>query len=135
MPSGLLADCWKLVVAVRPGMSVTKGTGHVGNTFVEVEVKRAWRKSEIQVAAEAVGMWEAGGCLRAFQGGVGREGKGFLLFLSFHTAGICTAVHSVDGRHRLQDELMTIESRQGKGCKLNVPVAIVDRLHANGFSA
>jgi hypothetical protein len=34
-------------------------------------------KKEIQVAAEAVGMWEARGCLRAFQGGVGREGKGF----------------------------------------------------------
>ena len=103
--------------------------------FVQVEVKRAWRKREIQVAAEAVGMWEARGCLRAFQGGVGGEGKGFLLFLSFHTAGICTAVQAVDGRHRLQDELMTIESRQGEGCKLNVPVAIVDWLHANGFSA
>jgi hypothetical protein len=30
---------------------------------------------------------------------------------------------------------MAIESRQGEGCKLNVPVAIVDRLQANGFSA
>jgi hypothetical protein len=79
---------------VRPGISVTKGTGDVGNTFVEVEVKRAWRKREIQVVAEAVGMWEARGCLRAFQGGVGREGKGFLLFLSSHTAGISIAVHS-----------------------------------------
>ena len=38
-------------------MSVTKGTGDVGNTFVEVEVKRAWRKREIQVAAE---LWECG---------------------------------------------------------------------------
>jgi len=30
-----------------------------------------------QVVAAAVGMWEARGCLRAFQGGVGREGVVF----------------------------------------------------------
>jgi len=29
--------------------------------FVEVEVKRAWRKRKFQVVAEAVGMWEARG--------------------------------------------------------------------------
>ena len=27
--------------------------------FVEVEVKRAWRKRKFQAVAEAVGMWEA----------------------------------------------------------------------------
>src|ERR1700689_1115830 len=37
-------------------------------------------------------------------------------------------------RHWLQDELMTIESRQGEGGKMNVPVAIVGRLHADEFS-
>src|ERR1700730_18527815 len=37
-------------------------------------------------------------------------------------------------RHRLQDELMTIESRQGEGGKMNVPVAIVGRFHADEFS-
>jgi hypothetical protein len=39
-------------------------------------------------------MWEARGCWRAFQGSVGREGKGFCLFLSFHTAVISIAIHS-----------------------------------------
>jgi hypothetical protein len=33
-------------------MSVTEGTGHVGNTFVEVEVKRAGRKMKSQVAQQ-----------------------------------------------------------------------------------
>src|SRR6202035_4367200 len=37
-------------------------------------------------------------------------------------------------RHRLQDELMTIESRQGEGGKMNFPVAIVGRLHADELS-
>ena len=83
-----------LLVCVRTGMSVTEGTGHVGNTFVEVEVKRAWRKKETQVVAEAVGMWEARGCLASFPRQCGKRGKGLLLFLSFHTAVISIALHS-----------------------------------------
>src|ERR1700677_2173366 len=37
-------------------------------------------------------------------------------------------------RHWLQDELMTIESGQGEGGKMNVPVAILGLLHADEFS-
>jgi hypothetical protein len=50
----------------------------------------------------------------------------------------CRHFHSPSlpaGRHRLQDELMTIKSRQGEGCKMNVPVAIIGRLHADEFSS
>jgi hypothetical protein len=38
-------------------MSVTEGTGHVGNTFVEVEVKRAWRKRKPKSPPK---LWECG---------------------------------------------------------------------------
>jgi hypothetical protein len=58
-------------------MSVTEGTGHVGNTFVEAEVKRFGEKKKSPVVAEAVGMWEGRGVLRAFQASVGREEKIF----------------------------------------------------------
>src|SRR5271165_6759870 len=37
-------------------------------------------------------------------------------------------------RHGLQDELLAIESSQGKGGKVNVPVAIVGLLHGDEFS-
>jgi hypothetical protein len=39
-------------------MSVTEGTGHVGNTFVEVEVKQFLFEIVIFFSAAAVGMWE-----------------------------------------------------------------------------
>src|SRR5580693_4476406 len=86
--------------------------------FVEVEVKRAWGKREFQVVAEAVGMWEA---------------RGFCELPKAY----CRHFHSHSRlliRHRLQHELMTIEPRQGEGGKINVPVAIVGRLHTDKFS-
>ena len=96
-------------------MSVTKGTGHVGNTFVEVEVKRTWRKRKSQVVAEAVGMWEAR-VVCELSKAVWEERKGLFLFLSFHTAVISIALLSA-GSDRLQDELVTIESRRGNVAK------------------
>jgi hypothetical protein len=58
-------------------MSVTEGTGQVGNTFVKVEVRRIGEERKSPVAAEAVGMWEVRAVCEAFQASVGREGKGF----------------------------------------------------------
>jgi hypothetical protein len=42
---------------VRTGISVTEGTGHVGNTIVEVEVKRAGEKRKSKSPPKP---WECG---------------------------------------------------------------------------
>jgi hypothetical protein len=66
-----------ICLVVRTGMSVTEGTGHVGNTFVEVEVKRAWGKRKPKSSPEAVGMWEARRFCELSKAVLGREGKSF----------------------------------------------------------
>ena len=114
-------------------MSVTKGTGHVGNTFVEIEVKRTCRKKKSQVVAEAVGMWQARGVCELAKAVWEERERAFAFPLfpywrHFHSYSLLLV------RHRLQDELMTIESRQGEGGKVNVPIAIVGRFHADEFS-
>lgn len=61
--------------------------------FVEVEVKRAWRKGKSQVVAEAVGMWEARGFCELSKA-VWEERERAFAFLAFHTAVISIAIHS-----------------------------------------
>ena len=79
--------------------------------FVEVEVKRVGRERKSQVVAEAVGMWEARGVLRAFH--------------HFHSSS------PFPNRDWLQDQLTAIEAYQWEDCKMNIPVAIVDRLQGD----
>ena len=115
-------------------MSVTKGTGQVGNTFVDVEVKRTWRKKKSQVVAEAVGMWEARGFCELPKA-VWEERERAFAFPLFPCWRHFHSSSPLFGRRRLQNELMAIEPRQGKGCKINLPVAIIDGLKSDGFSA
>src|SRR5271156_67064 len=81
-------------------------------------------------------LWECGklALFASFPRRCGKRGKGLFLFLSFHTAVISIALLSA-GSDRLQDELVTIESRQGKRGEMDSPVAIVDRFHADALSA
>jgi hypothetical protein len=87
-------------------MSVTLSSKLKLNVFEE--------KGKLAAAAGAVGMWEARGFLRACR--------------HFHSSS------PFPNRHWLQDQLVAIEARQQESCKMNIPVAIVDRFHADGLS-
>jgi hypothetical protein len=105
-----LSRMLSLGFVVRTGMSVTEGTGHVGNTFVEVEVKRVWRKRELQAVAEAVGMWEA----RVFcelSKAVWEERERAFAFPLFPYGRHFHSCSLLASRHWLQDKLVAIESR------------------------
>jgi hypothetical protein len=115
-------------------MSVTKGTGDVGNTFVEVEVKRVWRKRKSKSSPK---LWECGklGCVCELPKAVWEERERAFAFPRFPYRRHFHSCSLPVGSDGLQDELVTIELRQGKGGKLNLPVAIVDRPHADRFAA
>ena len=93
----------------------------------KLKLNELGEKRKSQAVAEAVGMWEARGFCELSKA-VWEERERAFTFPVFPYCRHFPSRSLLLGRHRLQDELMTIESRQREGCKMNVPVAIVDGL-------
>ena len=85
-------------------MLVTEGTGHVGNTFVEIKNNYLACKKKSDFTVGAVGMWEAR-VVCELSKAVRKERESAFLFLSFLAAGIPIALHSFFS---------------GSGCKINL---------------